>query len=136
MSSPLPMSIALSLAGVPGVAASFTRHEISFTGVRRMFLMAACSGAASGAGASALKDGVAAIKAVAAAPIMAFLRTLDTVATRDLLGNPFVIRTSPNVTDRFPIRHCREKDMTTTLVLRRAEEHLVESLTCELRQAV
>ena len=86
-----------NLAGVRGLAAIFSRHETSFSGVRRISLMAACSSVACAVDASALKDGAAAINAVAAAPIMAVLRTLDTVVTRDLLGNPFVIRTSPDV---------------------------------------
>ena len=66
------------------MAAIFSRHEISFSGVRRISLMAACSSVACAVDASALKDGDAAINAVAAAPIMAVFRTLDTVATRDL----------------------------------------------------
>ena len=85
------MEIALNLAGIPGVAANFARHD---TALRRRAQDVPDGGLQRrlGAGASALNVGAAAIKAVAAAPIMAVLRTLDTEATRDLLGNPFVIR--------------------------------------------
>src|SRR4030095_5488220 len=93
MSPLLPMSIALSLAGESGDAPGFARHDAGCAGVRRMCLMVACSeGSVPGAAA---KAGAAAINAVAAAPIIAVLRISDTAATRDLSGNPFFIRTSP-----------------------------------------
>ena len=67
------MEMALKRVGTSDVADAFTRHDVAFTGVRRMFLIVACSDAS--VPWEAAKAGAAAINAVAAAPIMADLRT-------------------------------------------------------------
>jgi hypothetical protein len=64
--------------------------------------MAACNSVACVVDVSAPNTGAAAINAVAAAPSIAVLRTLD--ITRDFSGSRFVIRTPPNVIARLLMR--------------------------------